>query len=129
MGFELIPAILTALLPAAADGVRGLIGKFTDNAGARPQNIGEAVQLMDADTRRLQTIASLEGNAESYKWVAAIRQLQRPVICGVVTTAWFVVSLGAYDDFAKETVGQATQLVWFYLFGERGYMALKGAKK
>lgn len=124
-----ISAVVAALLPAAADGVRGLISKVTGGAGAQPQNVGEAVQLMTADTARLDALARIEGNAESYRWVAAIRQLQRPVIAATVTVAWVVVTLGTYDDFTRDMTQAAASSVWFYLFGERFYMGVKGQKR
>lgn len=124
-----IGAVVSALLPAAADGVRGIIAKFTGGAGAQPQNVGEVVQLMQAETSRLDALARIEGSAESYKWVAAVRQLQRPVIAAAVTGAWCVVQLGGYDDFAKDAVNAAASSVWFYLFGERFYLGVKGQKR
>lgn len=123
--------ILTALAPAAVDGLRGLFAKVTGSAGGQPQNVGEAIQLMDAEGRRMDQIAKLEGSAETYKWVAAVKQLQRPVIVAIVTLAWFVVNMvpGTYDDFIRQNVQAATSSVWFYLFGERVYFALKGQKR
>jgi hypothetical protein len=123
--------ILTALAPAAVDGLRGLFAKVTGSAGGQPQNVGEAIQLMDAEGRRLQTLSQLEGSAETYKWVAAVRQMQRPVIVALVTLAWVIVNLApeTYDDFTQATVAAAAQSVWFYLFGERVYFQLKGQKK
>lgn len=124
-----ITTIATALLPAAADAIRGAVGWFTGGAGAKPQNVSEAIQLSDAETRRFQALQAADGTQESYKWVAAIRQLQRPFIAAIVTVAWCVVQLGEYDDFARDTVTIAASHVWFYLFGERAYLGLRGAKK
>lgn len=40
--------IIPALLPALTDGIRGLIGRFTKGAGAKPQNIDEVIKLGQA---------------------------------------------------------------------------------
>ncbi len=126
-----LTTMLTAFAPALIDGARGIFAKITGSAGGQPQNVGEVIQLMDAEGRRLSTLAQMEGTGETYKWVVAVRQLQRPAIVAMVTLAWVVVNLApqTYDDFTKATVAAAAQSVWFYLFGERVTFALKGMKK
>lgn len=55
-----LEVVLPALLPALGDGVRALFQKFTGGAGAKPANVGEVIQLMQADTDRLKAIAAME---------------------------------------------------------------------
>lgn len=56
-----LTALATALLPAAADAIRGAVGWFTGGAGARPQNVGEVIQLIDAETRKFQALQAADG--------------------------------------------------------------------
>lgn len=133
LGIETLLAttILPALLPAAADGVRGLIAKLTGGAGANPQTVDEYIRLQEANNKRLELLANLEGQGDTYKWVEAIRKLQRPVVVFTTLATWVIVFLNpkTYDDFTRDVVQSSASSVWFYLFGERGYMAIKTAKK
>ena len=53
--------ILPALVPAVADGFRGIVAKFTGGAGGQPQNVEERVKLMEAEAAKLQALAALDG--------------------------------------------------------------------
>lgn len=121
--------ILPALLPAFTDGIRGIIGRFTGGAGARPQNVGEVLQLMQADTARLQALSTLDappGNVSV--WVANIRALQRPVAV-LLVIGGYLYALSAAKQLPAGTLdslSQYAQMVTFYLFGDRSYTYLKG---
>ena len=133
LGLEtvLLTTVLPALLPAAADGIRGIISRFTGGAGANPQNVEEVIKLREAENKRLEIISQLEGQGETYKWVEAVRKLQRPTVVAVTLITWAIVFLNpqTYDDFTRDVVQASASSVWFYLFGERGYMAIKSARK
>ena len=122
-------AILPALLPALTDGIRGIIGRLTGGVGARPQNVTEVIQLMQADTSRLQALAQLDappGNVSV--WVANIRALQRPVAVMLVISG-YLFALSAAKQLPAGTLdslSQYAQMVTFYLFGDRSYTYLKG---
>lgn len=128
----LLVSLLPSLFPAVADGVRGLFNKMTGFAGAKPANVAEVVQLMQADTARLQSLAALDqpsGNVS--QWVANIRALQRPLAV-VLIIVGYLYGLYAADHLPPATLeglSQYAQMVTFYLFGDRSYMYLKGASK
>lgn len=126
----LLTTLVPALVPALADGVRGVVTKLTGGAGAQPTSIAEVIQLMQAEVERIKALAALDSGGETYKWVEAIRKLQRPVVAMGVLGAWIacnVFSLG--DAYSREITTQLAQIVFSYLFGERAYLAAKGAKK
>jgi hypothetical protein len=52
--------LFPALLPALTDGVRGIFAKFTKGAGGNPVNVAERIQLMQAETARLQALAEID---------------------------------------------------------------------
>lgn len=127
----ILAALIPALIPAATDGIRGLIGKFTGGAGARPQNVGEVVQLMQADTARLQVVAQLDAPASNISvWVANIRALQRPTAVLLILGGYLyclhqarLLPAGVLD-----TMAQYAEMVTFYLFGDRSYSYLKSGR-
>lgn len=125
----LLTALVPALLPVLSDGVRGVIGMITGNAGAKPQNIAEVIQLMGADTDRLKAIATLDSPSGPISiWVSNIRALQRPIAVALVLGA-YLYSLHYANTLPQttlDTVSQYAQMVTFYLFGDRSYMYLKG---
>lgn len=125
----LLTTLLPALIPALSDSLKAVVGKFT--GGAKPLNIAEQVQLMEADTAKLIAISKLEGDGQTYQWVEAVRKLQRPFVVLVVMLVWAVAFAGLVELTAAALVMLAdlSSAVMFYLFGERGYSMLKGIKK
>lgn len=119
--------ILTALLPALTDGIRGMITKWTGGAGAKPANVQEAIQLMDAEVRRLEVIAKLDSTVGDVdKWVNNIRALQRPVAAGAIILAWIgVMATPGVAESTMAVVSNLASAVIFYLFGDRTYMYFK----
>jgi hypothetical protein len=124
-----LAALLPALLPVVSDGLRGLFGRLTGGVGARPQNVTEVIQLMQADTARLEALAKLDsppGNVS--QWVANIRALQRPVAV-VLVIGGYLAALAYAKQLPPATLdglSQYAQMVTFYLFGDRSYTYLKG---
>lgn len=116
------PVTLLALFgPALKDGVSALFKKFTGDAGAKPANVQEAVQLMEAGTKQLEARARV-GDAEgpTYQWVTAIIKLQRPAI--VYTTMGTFLLMSLFDIGSEQSrvmVATFGQVVVFWLFGER----------
>jgi hypothetical protein len=129
MLLTLLTTLVPALLPALSDGMRGVIARFTGSAGAKPQNVTEVISLMQADTQRLQAIASLDTPSGPISvWVANIRALQRPIAVALVLGG-YLYSLHYANTLPQttlDTVSQYAQMVTFYLFGDRSYMYLKG---
>ena len=121
----MIEVLLPALLPAVTDGIRGVINKFTGGAGAAAANPEEAVRLMDADVRRMEAIAKMEGTGDTYKWVEAIRKLQRPFFGLAAILIYAGCIFIEVDSEVALNVGQWVQMFGFYLFGDRAYMYLK----
>ncbi|MCR4341869.1 MAG: hypothetical protein NUW01_18490 [Gemmatimonadaceae bacterium] len=129
MGPEiLLTTLLPALVPAFADGIRGLIARFTGSEGAKPQSVAEVIQLMTAEVERIKAVAMLDSGGETYKWVEAVRKLQRPVVAGFVLVAWvWACGFGNGDAYAQDVTTQMAQIVFSYLFGERAYLYSKKA--
>jgi hypothetical protein len=114
--------ILTALLPAAADGVKTVINHFFGNKG-NPQTVDDVVKLNDSEVSRLQALAALDKpTGEVHKWVNDVRAMQRPVAVLVA-----VVGFVAYPE-STMWANLASSAV-FYTFGDRGYMYLKQGGK
>ena len=118
---DVLASAVPAFFPVLSDGLRGFFARATDNAGAAPQNAEEYIRVLEAETARLQALAEMERTGETFKWVNAIRALQRPFAV--------VAVLGAYTSvvvFGTETNPEAVdylrvfaQSAVFYLFGDR----------
>ena len=120
-----LEVIIPALLPAATDGIRALINRFTGGAGAAPSNPDEAIRLMEADTARIKALAEIEGNGVTYPWVEAVRKLQRPVVGAAAVTAYIIAMHTNVEQATTIELGQWVQAYFFYLFGERAYLQLR----
>ena len=116
MDFDIINAA-TAFIPVIADGARGLFARFNGDAGAAPQNVEEAVRLREADTARLVALAQLDQVGDTYKWVNAVKGLQRPFVIASVFAAYVYARLTM--DVMPPDLVDYTAMVGFYLFGDR----------
>ncbi len=124
----ILEAIIPSLLPVAADGVRGVFNWITGGAGSKPANVEETINLMEAETKRLQVLAEIDKAEGVHTWVADIRALQRPVVSGAIIAGYiYAVASGAGDD-TVQNIGAYAQMVTFYLFGDRTYMYFKKGK-
>jgi len=117
--------LVTALLPAVSDGVRGLINKWTGGAGAKPANVEEAVKLMGAEVDRLRALAELDKPEGVSTWVANIRALQRPTAVLLILISWIGVGFWSQDENLINITSNLAASVVFYLFGDRTYMYFK----
>jgi hypothetical protein len=114
---EILATAGAALLPVLSDGIRGIFTRVTGGAGALPTNVEEVVSLQEADTRRLEALARLDTYGETYKWVNAVRALQRPVVVAAVMATYVGVRFSL--DVMPEDLTAYASAITFYLFGDR----------
>ena len=125
---SIVSLILPALVPAFADGARGLIAKFTGGAGGQPQNIAERIELMKAEAEKLQALAALDSpTGEPSKWIVDLRASFRYIIISAIMVFTAIVV------FNPDIVGAAVVAVFLdmtgacmsFVIGERMYLTLK----
>jgi hypothetical protein len=122
--------ILPALVPAFTDGARGLIAKFTGNAGAQPQNVAEAIQLMEAQTKRVQALADLDKLPDGAdKWVINLRGSFRYVITGGVVACTIIGTYAGVNPVFLALLYDLSGASMSFIIGERMYINLRGAAK
>jgi hypothetical protein len=127
---SILNLIFPALVPAVADGVRGLIGKFTGNAGAQPQNVAETVQLMEAETKRVQALADLDKMPDGAdKWVINLRGAFRYVVTGGIVASAVGGTFAQLDPVFLALLYDMAGASMSFIIGERMYLNLKGAGK
>ena len=125
---SIVSLILPALVPAFADGARGLIAKFTGGAGGQPQNITERIELMKAEAEKLQALAALDSHTgEPSKWIIDLRASFRYVIISAIMIFTAVVVFN--PDIVGATVVAVcldmTGACMSFVIGERMYLSLK----
>jgi hypothetical protein len=123
--------LIPALVPMFADTVRAVVNKLTGNAGAQPANVTEAIQLMDAESRKLQALAALDAPAAGISpWVADLRASCRYVIAIIVVVAAVAsVYVPGVQPVEADLLVNLAGSVWSFLFGERMYIGLAKGKK
>lgn len=118
--------ILPALVPAIADGVRGLFAKFTQGKGAQPQNVGEQIQLMQAQTERVRALAELDAlSPAAAPWVANLRGAFRYVAVGGILTATIIGSFVQIAPAALAVMLDLSGASMAFIIGERMYLGLR----
>ena len=130
----LLALLLPSLVPAAVDGVRGLFGWLFGSSGAQPQNVDDAVKLMQAETQKLQALALLDQPAGTISlWVADLRASFRYLAAAIIILGTFslIFAKGAGLEVSDEVIDVCLQLsgsVFSFLFGDRMYLSLRGRK-
>jgi hypothetical protein len=119
--------LFPALIPALTDGVRGIFAKFTGGAGGTPQNVTERIQLMQAETGRLQALAEIDKPAgEPSLWVNNLRSSFRYI-------AIIIIWLATVGAVFTPTIPQPITLIMLdlsgacmsFVIGERMYLTLR----
>lgn len=119
--------LFPALLPAITDGVRGIFAKFTKGAGGNPVNVTERIQLMQAETARLQALAEIDKPAgEPSLWVNNLRSSFRYI-------AIIIIWLATVGAVFTPTVPEPITLIMLdlsgacmsFVIGERMYLTLR----
>lgn len=127
---SLITILAPAIIPAITDGFRGLIAKWTGGAGAQPQNVTEAIQLMEAQTKRVQALAELDKLPDgAAQWVINLRGAFRYIVCGGVVAAAVGGVVGGVDQVAGLVLLDLAGASMSFIIGERMYLNLRGAAK
>ena len=125
---SIVSLILPALVPAFADGARGLIAKFTGGAGGQPQNITERIELMKAEAEKLQALAALDTpTGEPSKWIIDLRATFRYVIISsiMIFTAVVVFNPDVVGATVVAVCLDMTGACMSFVIGERMYLSLK----
>lgn len=117
---DLLTTVIPALLPVVSDGARAVVNRVTGGAGAQPSNVDEVIRLNESEVNRLQALAAIDSVGDTYKWVNAVRALQRPGVTAVVLGAFgAAVATGSVE--IQDQIQPYVQAVTFYLFGDRTY--------
>jgi hypothetical protein len=119
--------LFPALLPALTDGVRGIFAKFTKGAGGTPQNVTERIQLMQAETARLQALAEIDKPAgEPSMWVNNLRSSFRYISIIII---WLATVGAVFTPSVAEPITlillDLSGACMSFVIGERMYLTLR----
>lgn len=107
--------MLAALAPSVVKVFDSAIQRWITPDHIKPSSIAEVIELGKLENAKLEMILKADSSGETYKWVEAIRKLQRPTV--VIST---LAAMIAHPDI--ELFGQLFQVIMWYLFGERFMM-------
>ena len=119
---SILSLVIPALIPALADGLRGVFGRITGGAGARPQNVEEQIKLMVAENERLKALAELDKPAENISpWVADLRASFRYIAGGLIIVSAVSTLYLPADLIVQDAIWNLAGSVFAFLFGDRMY--------
>ncbi len=126
MGF-ILTTLLPMIVPALADGIRGVFSKITGGAGGSPQNVAERIQLMQADTERVKALAQIDTPiGQPSQWVVDTRAIFR---YAAIMCIWLVTAIAIFSTGIPESVVSAlldiSGATMSFVIGERLYLNLK----
>lgn len=123
---NLLTVLLPALLPVAADAVRGLVARLTGGAGGQPQNVAESIQLMQAQTDRLTALAKLdEPKGDISRWVANLRASFRYLAVAAILLATIVALFVGVEQAALLVLLDLSGASMSFIIGERMYLRIR----
>lgn len=120
--------LIAALMPAAVDGVKQVIGRFSGEV--RPSNIDEQIRLDQQGVEKLKALATLDNPyGTPSQWVvdlrASFRYLASALVIGVgLGVVFFTAQPEAVKILALDLAGMA----FSFVFGDRVYLSLTGKK-
>lgn len=127
---NILGLLIPSLLPALADGAKGLFQKFF--GGTKPVSVDEQIKLMQAETEKIKAIAEIDKPADNISvWVADLRASFRYISAGCIIlstigfTAWYFYYPTDKLDSMLEMLWQLTGSVFSFMFGDRVYLGLK----
>jgi hypothetical protein len=131
----LLTTLLPALLPVATDGIKSGFNKlFGNEVAAAPKSFEDALRWEDKAIERLKTMAEIDkpvGNPS--QWVVDLRASMRYLGVALLLVGHLVLSvIDAFHSIQPTSLalsGQLASSAFFFLFGDRVYLGLKGAKK
>ena len=121
-------ALVSALLPAAVDGVKNIIGKFT--GGFKPTNVEEIIKLEEANINKLEALAKLDNPyGTPSQWVVDLRASFRYITAGlIILGSLFLVGAPNVELEVKNLSLQLAAAAFSFVFGERMYLGFIGKK-
>lgn len=123
---NLLTILLPALIPSLTDALRGLISRVTGGTGAQPQNVNEKIQLMQAETARLQALAALDTpSANISKWVANLRASFRYIAVGAIELSAVIAVFSGVEGPGLAVLLDLAGAGMSFIIGERMYLAIK----
>lgn len=124
---NLLSMIIPAIVPALADGLRGVFARLINGAGAQPQNIDEAIKLMQAQTERVKALAELDAlSPNASRWVADLRGAFRYVaVGGIIIGALAAVFVPGVPEPAALVLLDLAGASMSFIIGERMYLGIK----
>lgn len=123
---NLLTLILPAIVPALTDGLRALIGRIAGGAGSQPQNVAEAIQLMQAQNARLEALAKLDAPAgDVSRWVANLRASFRYVAVGSIILATIAAIFAGVEETALLVLLDLSGASMSFVIGERMYLRIR----
>ena len=117
--------ILAALIPTIKYGVERVIDYNT--GGPKPSNAKEAIEINDAEARKLEALSKLDNSEGAAQWVINIRALQRPIAVLVILTMWSLYAV--QSGISAQDMQNMASAAIFYLFGDRTTMFLSEKNK
>lgn len=118
--------VLPALLPALADGFRGLFARLTNGKGALPQNIDEVIKLMNAQTDRVKALADIDKpTGDTSVWVNNIRALYRYAMITIILLTTIFAVFTKQDVVVVAALLDMSGASMSFIVGERMYLGLK----
>lgn len=112
--------LLAGLIPIFTEAGKAAVNRWIVPDAVKPANVGELLQMRAADIELFKVLSDAGGNGDTYPWVSAVKQLQRPFVVVVVLLAWCALHLAPEaSPGALSMVDNFAASIGFYLFADR----------
>lgn len=122
--------LLAGLIPIFTEAGKAAVNRWIVPDAVKPANVSELLQMRSADIELFKALSDAGGTGDSYPWVTAVRQLQRPFVVLVVLLAWCALHLApAVGSGALSMVDNFAASIGFYLFADRSLFYARPGKQ
>ena len=118
-------ALISALAPAAVDGIKSLLGGLGRKVGGL--SVDDEIKLKNADVARLEIVSKLDTPVGTpSQWVIDLRSSFRYIAAGICVLSPILALVIAPETLVL--TGELAAGAFSFIFGERMLLSLKAAK-
>jgi len=120
----LLTMLLPAIIPVVTDGLKGAMTRLSGTVG--PKTVAETIQLMEAQTKRVQALAELDKSPEGIShWVADVKALFRYAMITLIVLTTIAAIFVQVEFTVLAILLDLTGASMSFVIGERMYLGLK----
>lgn len=108
---------LAALAPIVVEAGKAAVQRWIAPDQIKPTSVEDYAKIKNIDLEWFKALTGADAGGDTYRWVEAVRKLQRPFVVIAVLGTWAYAHAAGIAE--TNAIDNMASIVGFYLFGER----------